>query len=1023
MSDAPSSQSTRPRWLPPAIFTLLVMLAFLAWRVAGGPSASSESADTDELADAGAGVSNIPGFDPASHAALDIDLTRADKAAISGTVRDEADTPVSGAKVCAMANSRALRGLGDDSPRCVRSENNGHYRIEGLWPVPTEVVASAPGFVPGRWFERERERAGLGRPRWETELQLRPGQTREDIDLKLHAGAVKVSGVVEDIAGGGIEGAQVFANLSHQNPARSHEIGAAVVESGEDGHFELWTATGELQLSASAEGYAEASTRAVAPAERVVLALAPESVLLGKVVHAETGEGLPGVVVESGGGASELGETSGVVRTDAEGRFRITGLPPGSYKPIARGDTFYGEAEERVFLGLAEASEPLVIRAHPASYVVGHVVIASDTEGEPQPCPGGNVSLTLPHSDRDRARIEDGGIVRFRGLIPGEYEVDVRCDGYLSAEHYPALSLSEGALADATWEVSEGLALRGLVVDDAGEVVADVDVWAQPVSEGEGARERSTRGGSRTDTDGSFVIAGLLPGRYEVNAGGRGWGGGRPSPEQPVSVTLDNESVDGLRLVLPAVGGVRGRVIDTSGQPVAGVDIQVQSGDRRRRGASSTRSDEAGKFELHELRPGELRVVARKGGSTMRAPGTTDDDDQGALVNIEANAVTEVELVVARHDRELRGRVVDADGGPVVDAFVSAQRMSDRTGASGSRENFMVRSAWRDTPALTDQDGRFVLDQLPEGTFLVFAQRKGGGEASVEGVSPGDDVELVIQEGASLAGVVRVANEGALPDRFELSIHGEAQSVWRRESFFRTQGRWQIADLPAGHYEISVTSELGNAAAEAELDAGQQLEGIELTLQPLLTLRGRVVDLESGEPIPSIQVLANTSGPSVPDPERKNISDEDGRFVLEGVPSGMVNMMVMPLTGGESSYETQWLPLELAPEPTEQDLDDITLIARRLSPGDAPGDLGFTLEDRSPANDERTIVALVRHGGPAAGTGLAAKDEIVTIDGHDIRGENYSRFFALTRAPAGTKLSLGLADARTIELVLGPARK
>lgn len=121
-------------------------------------------------------------------------------ASVSGTVRDDRGAAIAGAKVCVFEWSWSVGGR--DRVRCASSGEDGRYRIEELLPVNYRVGAMAPGYVPmfhsreGRGGERER-------------VRLRPGQETRGIDVALAGGAVEITGVVRDLSGGAIEGAQV----------------------------------------------------------------------------------------------------------------------------------------------------------------------------------------------------------------------------------------------------------------------------------------------------------------------------------------------------------------------------------------------------------------------------------------------------------------------------------------------------------------------------------------------------------------------------------------------------------------------------------------------------------------------------------------------------------------------------------------------------------------------------------------------------------------------------------------------
>jgi protocatechuate 3,4-dioxygenase beta subunit len=945
------------------------------------------------------------------------DLAREAKATIAGTIRDLEGAAIPGARVCAFAEQDELHGLGDHRPRCTTTGSGGEYRLEGLWPVRTRVEASAPTFMPGRWQTRDEH--GYLRE----QVALTAGRTIEGIDIALRGGGVRVEGVVRDIAGGEIEGALVLAD-----GRRSIQRGTAVAETDETGHFELWVAPGSLRITAMAEGYADGRILAVGPGAAVELFLTPESVLVGQVLDAQTKAPVAGVTVSvRGSRLSTLGRTEFSALSDETGRFRIEGLEPGAYKPIATADELYGEAAERILLGLGETSEPVAILVHPAYFVSGVVTIAG-TDG--RPCPEGWVSLRADKRTQQRAEIGVEGLVELRAVLPGEYSVELTCEGYLAEDGYPAITLVDESLTGLSWEVREGLAIRGELVDAAGAPLPDVSIFTQMLVDAEDAGARRTDARTRTDHEGRFELLGLLPGRYELSPGQASGGGGRPGPGEPTIVELaPGADVNDVRIVMPATGELRGRVVDSRGAPVAGASIVASATGLEER--QSTQTNDAGEFAFEALRPGSTRVSALSQGfgrAGMRAPGGGSEEPPGELVEIVAGETAELELVVEAAAGSITGRVLDESGAPVADAFVDAERMPDAVGASTSRTRQAMRWSWGRKPVLSDQDGRFELDELPEGEFLVRAHRKGGGEAVLEGVALGSDVELVIAETSELGGRVVVFG-GPLPERFRVVAREREQGIVVGDEFFRTGGEWVLRELPPGYYDISLSSTVGTAEAEVDLVAGESRMDLRLELQGRVTIRGRIIDLDTGEPIPGFEVNAGGRSGMIrlhrADADAANVTGPDGRFELGDVPTGRVRIIGRLRTGGsDSAYDFAFALRELPPEPAVQDVGDIEAVARRVERGKEPGDLGFSLHEHDPSTKPEELkleVASVRPGGPAAAAGLEVGAVIESVDGHAIEGD-INRYRVLSAIPPGQTILLGLAGGESVEIVAGPPR-
>ena len=262
----------------------------------------------------------------------DTDGTAARPAAIEGTVRDMAGSPIPSAHVCGSALSRFALSTDDDlgrdgirEPSCTTTGADGRFRLSGLFPGRYNVDAGAPRFMPGRYRD-----AGQV-----TALRLAPGETRSGVDITLHPGGVELSGTVKDVGGGPVEGAWVRASMQARPT-----IGAARARSLADGSFRLWVAPGNIDLFARADGYADAWRRSAAPAHSVEILLTPGSSLSGRVVDAATGRAVAGARVSTflDPDLSDHDVSSGTRATalaDDDGRFRFTRLAPGRYKPAA----------------------------------------------------------------------------------------------------------------------------------------------------------------------------------------------------------------------------------------------------------------------------------------------------------------------------------------------------------------------------------------------------------------------------------------------------------------------------------------------------------------------------------------------------------------------------------------------------------------------------------------------------------------------------------------------------------------
>ncbi len=177
---------------------------------------------------------------------------------------------------------------------------------------------------------------------------------------------------------------------------------------------------------------------------------------------------------------------------------------------------------------------------------------------------------------------------------------------------------------------------------------------------------------------------------------------------------------------------------------------------------------------------------------------------------------------------------------------------------------------------VTAADGSFVLDGLPEGDFTLWALGARGAELR-PGVKAGaQEVELVLNEGITLTGIVQDQDEQPLPG-VELTILHEQHT-----RFFDTRsggdGRFRIGPLPKGRYGLVAASEgwLPEFLNHGYLD---MLRG-KVTLVRPSRIAGRV--LLEGAPAPGAEV-------SVKARECQHFTEQvlktnaEGRFALERI--------------------------------------------------------------------------------------------------------------------------------------------
>ncbi|HVV86326.1 MAG TPA: carboxypeptidase regulatory-like domain-containing protein [Kofleriaceae bacterium] len=922
------------------------------------------------------------------------------KGTIRGTVREQGGPPLAGAQVCAHWWGD---DLGDDAgrdPVCTQTAADGRYQLAGLLPGHEEIDASAAGHVPARHQEPDKKQEAL---------TLGPGQTRDGVDLELAPGGAEVHGVVDDINGGPIADALVSVE---EGGWSSGGGGSAVARTGADGTFTLWSAPGSIELEASAAGYVDGNREAIAPAHAVELLLTPESVLEGTVVEAGTHAPVAGVLVSASHGdpRAERYAQEESTRTGADGRFRLTRLEPGRYKPIAVGRGVRGEPAESVLLGLGQHVDGLVIEVSKAAVVRGRIEI--ERGGQRTPCEHGGVTLRSRGAAPILSPRTDDGTVELEAVPPGAYQVDVWCSGESPAPWYPPLVVGDRDL-DKVWTVNDGGTIVGVVRTEAGEPVPGVLLDA----ESPGFLATPSFGSNATSgADGAFRLRGLPAGPYTLEVESNA----HPQPEEDVRVTVVVGKESHADIVLPASGSIAGEVVDSDGRPVAGVDVfAVGAGVGRFGFGNGQRTDEEGHFVVRGIPAGEVRLLA--------APPRT----KGVFtpVTVVAGKTATAHIVVDRQSSSITGTVRDDSGQPVDDAWVITVRESDNMSRSG-RMAHELHAPWQsdDRPVVTDASGAFAVHDLADGAYTLRAYRKGGGETIAAHVATGTSVAMVIRATGSIAGVVTSA--AGPPDDLTITVADGTSGVARTEVFAGNGGRFAMRDLPAGSYAVTAVAAAGRAHANVTIAAGEHRDDLALALAGDLRVRGRIVDLATGAPL-SGQVVSMSSrveGRELPmfgDDNRAPSSQptgDDGRFEVEA-PVGL-DVLTTSAVGPIDDHWDSLYPVDLDSSAAPVDLGDIPEVKATLDSPLQAGHFGFDFVPRespppTPVAQLQVTVSSVEAGGPAAVAGLKPGDVIVSIDGQDVRAAHTSLASSLLLVPPGTAVTFGLADGRKLPITAG----
>ncbi|RKH54257.1 peptide-binding protein [Corallococcus sp. AB050B] len=451
---------------------------------------------------------------------------------------------------------------------------------------------------------------------------------------------------------------------------------------------------------------------------------------------------------------------------------------------------------------------------------------------------------SVPDEARHEALSDARGAFGFHGLARGEYQLEARAPGH--APHRIARVHVPGT--DVRVELDGSAFIEGFITRADGTPAsgARVSAWGE-----DGAVEVEAG-----DT-GSFSLD-VPPGSFQVTArhGEETGAAGGPVVVGPGMTVKD------VRIRLGGAASLAGVVRrKDSGEAIAGATVGVRAhGDRA--DLLQVRSEADGRFEVAGLAPGayDVRVLA---------PGFQPLTRMG--LGVLAGQRFDLVLELAAPGR-IEGTVVDGAQAPLPGVTVVAQlRWLPLPDA---------------LPSVTDAQGRFTLEDVPEGTVYVAARRANSEDevrqpVRVEAGKTATARLTLVDEGV-LEGTVRT-EDGARPSG-PVTVTAHRVDAPASESVdvpAKPDGTWSMR-VGAGRYQLSawlsaLRFQNGDQQQVVELEAGGRRHVDLVVGEPKKPLRVTVLE-PNGAPSVHATVMATEAGHT--DIQAEEMTDASGQAVL-----------------------------------------------------------------------------------------------------------------------------------------------
>ncbi|MDA1029116.1 MAG: carboxypeptidase regulatory-like domain-containing protein [Bacteroidetes bacterium] len=499
------------------------------------------------------------------------------------------------------------------------------------------------------------------------ELFVRSGQSAESVHLNMVADFVRLDGFLTSGATG-VTGAIIQAVDVDQS--RGFPITLSTITGTGGRYSALLSASTRFELTVDHPGFnrlVHSVTTDVPGSSRALnLILAPsEAIITGKVKDSN-GFAISGALAAmTVGGITQFSTLS-----EADGSFQLN-VEAGSYNLIVNA-TGFKETTTPLQLSAGQRIDDISITLTSAQSTLIATII--------DPRSGSLISgafLTATGPEFRTGISSAEGIVTFSNLTEGSYQIEVKATGFTTVLR--TLSIPLNITSRQTFILVPVFGkITGRVQGSDGGALTDATVRM------EGS---ATNLYSQTDANGSYTFEGVPDGGYSISAQKNGYSIA-PSVQVAVSISNRNVTAATIRLV-QNTGIISGIARDKlTGVVLSGVVIVATS----QAGTKSARSDSEGRYEFTGMEPGVWTLNAQL--ENYRFVTTT--------VQVTNGQTSSLPIELLRNQAVITGRIRSKNG-QLLPFDVAVEIKT-------SREQYRV---------FTDPDGRFVVDQIPQGETVT----------------------------------------------------------------------------------------------------------------------------------------------------------------------------------------------------------------------------------------------------------------------------------------------------------------
>ncbi len=589
----------------------------------------------------------------------------------------------------------------------------------------------------------------------------------------------------------------------------------------------------------------------------------------GTVRSAATGLGVEGVFV---GILDDLENPRWAV-TDAEGRYRIEEVLPGTYRVGADDGLHVSEVISGVVVKMEETTHSVDFELVTSGSLTGTVSGNTSLEGAIVYLKDGDVIVAMALTDAS-------GNYSFTDIAPGTYTIEV--DYWEYAIYRGTVVIGAGSSEVINVSLSPESRIRGVVRQSGTEEPIENVMLYLVFQDGIRIQTDMSR------PDGSFGFSRLEPGQYTLMLPDG-------SHRQRIQISEPGMGLDVS--VNLSVGGVFGSVFKSDGvTPDAEAWVSLTAEGQE---LVTVITDPQGRYSIPLVAPGSYRLVVISPDSYFTDP----------MVTVTAGLETVVPDMLPASST-LQVQFLDSHGAPpatVGSVFLMRADIPD--GVDVGR--------W----AELSPSGIATFERLVPGDYLLQVKCEGKAflQAIVRVKAGANSVEVTLDEAGELSGEVTQSGGEAIPG-MSVIVYDPTQSRLRWEAYTDDSGAYSLPTLPPGTYKVVVADRRMDVSTDrygiVEVSAVEIRKGANTTLNVQMpaasaVISGWVGHTEENIPWGATVFAVNGDGIMV----ARATVDFLGNFVLDSLSGGSYEVK-----GEAEGYLIASVPVSVADGETRSDV-------------------------------------------------------------------------------------------------------